>query len=232
MLTTVEARAAVDRLRAEKTRAGAEIAARRKALDALETASGDRLLTARLEEDDTAAASIRAELTEARAAVADLEAIATAADRAIKAAELDVLLAEATEARDEAAALWSEATTRLKTTARLLDELEAHEGVRFAPPPHVEPSGVVDPTRPATTRTGELVGKILALETRATALETRTGRAPSPSIMGDRIQSLPGGPSIVAPQRLKVSGSQLLPEPRRVPTSAEIAAARGEPRWL
>jgi len=70
-MNRTEAQTALDRLREEKARAVDELTAAREALDVAETSSGDRLLTARLNSDEAAAAKgIREELAAARLAVA------------------------------------------------------------------------------------------------------------------------------------------------------------------
>jgi len=241
-MTTTEAQTAVARLQEEKARAVAELAAAREALDALETSAGDRLLTARLDNDEAAAVSIRSELTEARAAVADLEAIITASDRAIQDAEKAVLVATAADLRRQAAERWEEAEKRLQATAERLGQLRKTEGVRWMPWPSVEASGAVAAGSWRQTATGRLLAEILDLEHRAAGLERRSGATPGASILPNdpAIALHLGSPGVVqAVATGKANGSQLDAASAKLagreipktpePTAAEIAAAWGNP---
>jgi len=238
-MNRTEAQGALDRLQEEKARAASELAAAREALDVAETSSGDRLLTARLDADEAAAASIRAELTKARAAVADLEAIATAADRAIIVAERDVQLATAADLRRQAAALWEEAEKRLQAASERLGQLYETEGVRWLPWPVVAPSGAVAAGSWSQTVTGRLLAEILELEHRADHLEHRAGATPGASILPNdpAIALHVGCPGVIeAVGAVKVGGSVLdaasaalagheVPAPF-TPTAQQIAHAK------
>lgn len=222
MLTTVDANASLDRLRAEKTRAAAELVAARATLAAIESGSGARLLAARLAGDEAAGVSIRTEMTEARAVVADLEAIIGASDRAIRDAEKAVQRATAADIRATAAERWGEAEKRLQATAERLGQLFETEGIRWLPWPILEPSGVYSTGSWSRTSTGRLLAEILELELEAGRIETRLGLAPQSSLL-EGVAGVAlhlGNAGAVAPgATVKVTGSQL---------DAAAAVLRGE----
>jgi len=211
-MNRTEAQTVLDRLQEEKARAASELAVAREALDVAETSSGDRLLTARLDADEAAAASIRAELTEARAAVADLEAIATAADRAIEAAQRDVLAAEAASIRADVAVRWPAIRDRLDAAAKLLDALHETEHTRFIPSPWIQPSGACGNGSWTRTWSGSLLAALIESEHRAVSLESRAGIESPPSILAGRTDvglHLGCVGSFETPIQLKVHGSRL-----------------------
>jgi hypothetical protein len=185
-MTTTEATAALDRLKAEREKAMEEATRLREDLDTLETTTGDRLLTARLDGDADASSRIRAELQAARDTLADAEKIVTAADRAIEAAQRDVLAAQAREIRDDVAARWPDVEARLDHAGGLLTTLHDVEGVHWLPQPHVAPSGAVAAGSWARTATGQLLADLLMDERRAVSLESRAGVTSPPSITAGR----------------------------------------------
>ena len=198
MLTTVEAQTALDRLQEEKARAASELAAAREALDRLETESGDRLLAARLDGDETAAKGIREELAAARLAVAE--------------GEKDVLAAEAREIRADVAVRWPAIRDRLDAAAELLDQLRETEHTGFIPSPWIQASGVCGAGSWSRTQTGELLAALIESEHRAVALESRAGVVSPPSILNGRADvglHLGSLGSLESPIQLKVHGSRL-----------------------
>jgi len=212
MLTTVEAQTALARLQEEKARAASELAAAREALDRLETESGDRLLAARLDGDETAAKGIREELAAARLAVAEGEKIVAACERAIRQGEKDVLAAEAREIRADVAVRWPAIRDRLDAAAELLDQLRETEHTGFIPSPWIQASGVCGAGSWSRTQTGELLAALIESEHRAVALESRAGVVSPPSILNGRADvglHLGSLGSLESPIQLKVHGSRL-----------------------
>jgi len=211
-MNRTEAQGALDRLQEEKARAVDELAAAREGLDRLETESGDRLLTARLNSDEAAAKGIREELAAARGHVSELEKIEAAAERAIEAAKLDVLRAEAASIRVDVAERWPAIRDRLDAAAELLDQLRETEHTGFIPSPWIQPSGACGAGSWARTSTGEAVAALIEQERRAVALESRAG-VPSPvSILAGRADiglHLGNMGVIESPIQLKVHGSRL-----------------------
>jgi len=238
-MNRTEAQTALDRLQEEKRRAVDELTAAREALDRLETESGDRLLAARLDGDEDAAASIREELARARLAVAEGEKIAAACDRAIRQGEKDVLAAEAREIRADVAVRWPAIRDRLDAAAELLDQLRETEHTWFIPSPWIQPSGVCGAGSWSRTRTGELLASLIESEHRAVSLESRAGTESPPSILNGRADvglHLGCLGSLESPIQLKVTGSQLdaasavlagreVPPPF-TPTAQQIAHAK------
>jgi hypothetical protein len=234
--TTTEATAALDRLKAEREKAMEEAARLREDLDTLETTTGDRLLTARLDGDADAAARIRAELQAARDTLADAEKVVNAADRAIIEAGKVVHLAEAMELRAEAGRLFDEAEPRLKTTAKMLDALHDHEAVSVIPGPWKHPSGAAATGSWQRSKTGEILASIIELETRAAHLERHVGQPSPPSILAgipDVAWHIGNPGTIEQAAPIAVHGSQLddasavlmgkLPTDRPTPDRGEIA---------
>jgi len=212
METRTEAQTALARLQEEKRRAVDELTAAREALDRLETESGDRLLVARLNSDETAAKGIREELARARQAVAEGEKIVAACVRAIRQGEKDVLAAEAWELREQIVAEWPAIRDRLDAAAELLDQLRETEHTGFIPSPWVQASGVCGNGSWMRTSTGSLLAEVLELERRAVALESRAGVVSLPSILngrGDVALHLGNPGAIESPIQLKITGSQL-----------------------
>ena len=241
-MNRTEAQTALARLQEEKARAASELAAAREGLDRLETESGDRLLTARLDGDETAAKGIREELAAARGHVSELEKIAVACDRAIRQGEKDVLAAEAAELREDVLRRWPEVRNRIDETAKVLDALFVAEGCRFWPGPQPLPSGACPEGSMMRTATGRLMADIADLERRATVLETQAGLTPQNSIMAAVLPSAAwhfGSVGVLVTRPLVVHGSQLDDASAALagrevpktpdPTAAEIAAARGNP---
>ena len=211
-MNRTEAQTALDRLRAEKARAVDELAAAREALDVAETSSCDRLLTARLNADEAAAASIREELAAARLAVAEGEKIVAACERAIRQGEKDVLAAEAREIRADVAVRWPAIRDRLDAAAELLDQLRETEHTGFIPSPWIQASGVCGAGSWSRTQTGELLAALIESERRAVSLESRAGVVSPPSILNGRADvglHLGSLGSLESPIQLKVHGSRL-----------------------
>ena len=122
----------------------------------VESTAGERCLAARKAGDTKQIQKINDEVLKLRNQYEVTSKTLQAARVAIKEARREINMAEGRDLRAQAAEIIAVINDRQEKTARLLAELQEHEGIHFVPEPEVDPSGAIIPGRYAVSGTAKL----------------------------------------------------------------------------